>query len=64
MTSPRFLGQVRAVSGYEQVHAIHTRLQRQGTDGPSSRYEIDRVLARAPDVAVAHVRRVALDSQG
>jgi pyridoxamine 5'-phosphate oxidase family protein len=32
--------------------------------GPSSRYETVRVLAPAPDVAVAHVRRVALDPAG
>lgn len=51
------------VHGYEQLHAIHVRLQKQGTGGPS-RYEIGRVLAPAPDVAVAHVRRIALDPAG
>jgi PPOX class F420-dependent enzyme/OxyR family protein/uncharacterized protein (TIGR02246 family) len=50
------------VHGYEQLHAIHVRLQEQGTGGPSSRYEIVRVLVPTPDVAIAHVRRVALDS--
>ena len=47
------------VSGYEPLHAIHLRLQREGRGGPS-RYEIERVIAPAPGVAIAHVRRVAL----
>jgi uncharacterized protein (TIGR02246 family) len=51
------------VHGYEQLHAIHVRLLEQGRGGPS-RYEIERVLAPAPNVAVAHVRRVALDPDG
>ena len=32
--------------------------------GASSRYEIVQVLAPAADVAIAHVRRVALDDDG
>lgn len=44
------------VDGYDQLHAIHVRLKQQGRGGPSSRYEIVRVLAPTPDVAVAHVR--------
>ena len=52
------------VDGYDQLHAIHVRLKQQGRGGPSSRYEIVRVLAPAPDVAVAHVRRLALDPAG
>jgi PPOX class F420-dependent enzyme/OxyR family protein/uncharacterized protein (TIGR02246 family) len=52
------------VDGYDQLHAIHVRLKEQGRGGLSSRYEIVRVLAPAPDVAVAHVRRVALDPAG
>jgi len=52
------------VDGYDQLHAIHVRLKQQGLGGPSSRYEIVRVLAPTPDVAVAHVRRVALDPEG
>jgi hypothetical protein len=32
--------------------------------GPSSHYELVQVLAPAPGVAVAHVRRVALDPDG
>jgi uncharacterized protein (TIGR02246 family) len=51
------------VHGYEQLHAIHVRLLQQGRGGPS-RYEIERVLVPAPDVAVAHIRRVALDPDG
>jgi uncharacterized protein (TIGR02246 family) len=52
------------VNGYEQLHAIHARLLGQGTGGPSSRYEVDHVQSPAPDVAVAHVRRVSLDAEG
>jgi PPOX class F420-dependent enzyme/OxyR family protein/uncharacterized protein (TIGR02246 family) len=52
------------VNGYEELHAIHLRLKQEGRGGPSSRFEIVRVLAPAPDVAVAHVRRVALDAAG
>jgi len=43
------------LQGYEQLHAIHVRLKRQATGGTSSRYEIVRVLAPTPDVAVAQV---------
>jgi hypothetical protein len=32
--------------------------------GPSSRYQIVHVSAPAPDVAIAQVRRVALDAYG
>jgi uncharacterized protein (TIGR02246 family) len=52
------------LQGYEQLHAIHVRLQKEGRGGPSSRYDIDQVLVPTPDVAVAHVRRVALDPAG
>jgi uncharacterized protein (TIGR02246 family) len=52
------------LQGYEQLHAIHVRLKQQGMGGPSTRYEIVQVQAPAPDVAVAHVRRVALDPNG
>lgn len=52
------------VHGYEELHAVHVRLLEQGTGGPSSRYEIERVLAPTSDVAVAQVRRVTLDPDG
>ncbi len=52
------------IRGYEQLHAIHDRLQRQGTGGRASRYEIDHVLVPSPDIAITHVRRVALDING
>ncbi len=52
------------VHGYDQLHAIHLRLHEQGRGGPASRYEIDQVLVPAPEVAVTHVRRVALDHAG
>lgn len=52
------------VHGYEELHAIHVRLKQQGKGGLSSRFEVVRVLAPAPGVALAQVRRVALDSEG
>jgi uncharacterized protein (TIGR02246 family) len=52
------------VHGYEELHAIHVRLKQQGRGGPSSRFEIVRVFAPTPGVAVAQVRRVALDPEG
>jgi PPOX class F420-dependent enzyme/OxyR family protein len=52
------------VTGYDELHAIHERLKQRGVGGPASRYEIVHTLAPAPGVAVAHVRRVALDARG
>jgi uncharacterized protein (TIGR02246 family) len=52
------------VHGYEQLHAIHVKLQEQSKGGSSSRFEVERVLVPAPGVAVAHVRRVALKPNG
>jgi len=52
------------VHGYEELHAIHVRLKRQSRSGPSSRFEILKVLAPAPGVVLAQVRRVALDPDG
>jgi PPOX class F420-dependent enzyme/OxyR family protein len=52
------------VTGYDELHAIHERLKERGVGGPASRYEIVHTLAPAPGVAVAHVRRVALDARG
>jgi PPOX class F420-dependent enzyme/OxyR family protein/uncharacterized protein (TIGR02246 family) len=52
------------VTGYDQLHAIHARLLREARGGPRSRYEIAAVLAPGPDIALAHVRRVALDEAG
>jgi len=52
------------VTGYDDLHAIHVRLKERGVGGAGSRYEVLQVLAPAPGVAVAHVRRVALDPDG
>jgi PPOX class F420-dependent enzyme/OxyR family protein/uncharacterized protein (TIGR02246 family) len=52
------------VHGYDRLHAIHVQLKREQRGGPSSRYEIAAVLSPAPDVALAQVRRVALDPDG
>jgi PPOX class F420-dependent enzyme/OxyR family protein/uncharacterized protein (TIGR02246 family) len=52
------------LGGYDDLHAIHTSLLAGSVGGPSSRYETVQVLSATPDVIVAHVRRVALDSDG
>jgi PPOX class F420-dependent enzyme/OxyR family protein/uncharacterized protein (TIGR02246 family) len=52
------------VRGYDDLHGIHTSLLGRRVGGPSSRYETVQVLSPTPDVVVAHVRRVALDSDG
>jgi uncharacterized protein (TIGR02246 family) len=52
------------VHGYKELHSIHVRLKQQGKGGRSSRFEIERILAPAPGVAVAQVRRIALDLDG
>jgi uncharacterized protein (TIGR02246 family) len=51
------------VSGYERLHEIHARLQRT-PPATRSRYVIEHVIAPAPGVAVAQVRREALDDDG
>lgn len=51
------------VAGYDELHAIHTRLQQQNVSG-NSRYEIVSVLAPAPGIVLAQVRRDALDASG
>jgi uncharacterized protein (TIGR02246 family) len=50
----------RTLQGYEPLHEIHLRLKQRAVGGGASRFEVVQVLAPAPDVAVAHVRRVAL----
>ena len=52
------------LQGYEQLHAIHVRLKQQARGGTSSRFEIVQVLTPTPNIAIAHVRRVALDDDG
>jgi uncharacterized protein (TIGR02246 family) len=52
------------VHGIDALLPIHQRLQRQGAGGPSSRYEIDRVLPLGDDVIVAQVARHALGPDG
>jgi uncharacterized protein (TIGR02246 family) len=54
------------VIGYDTLHAIHREMHERGVavTGPSSRYQTVHVMAPTPDVAIAHVRRVALDARG
>jgi uncharacterized protein (TIGR02246 family) len=56
------------VSGYDEIHAIHTQMfaaaqDRQaeaGTQGRRARYEIEHARLVADDVAIAYVRRFSL----
>lgn len=54
------------IHGYEELHAIHARFNSlpEQPGGPLSRYEIVQVTTPAPDVALAQVRRQALDPDG
>ena len=54
------------VVGYDTLHSIHRQMFDRGVaaTGPSSRYETVHVMAPAPDVAIAQVRRAALDAEG
>lgn len=52
------------VLGYDDLHAIHVRLKKEGRGGQASRFELVQVIAPTADVAVAQVRRVALDREG
>jgi len=52
------------VHGYQELHAIHTALKRSGRGGAASRFEVVNVLAPAPGVAVAQIRRTALAEDG
>jgi uncharacterized protein (TIGR02246 family) len=54
------------VNGYDALHSIHRGMFGRGVAvaGPRSRYETVHVVAPTPDVAIAHVRRVALDADG
>ena len=52
------------VHGYEPLHAIHLRLKQQGRGGPASRFELVKVLAPTPGVALAQIRRAAIGPDG
>jgi uncharacterized protein (TIGR02246 family) len=52
------------VHGIDSLLPIHERLHRTGAGGPSSRWEIDRVLPLGDDVIVTHVARRALGPDG
>jgi uncharacterized protein (TIGR02246 family) len=54
------------VIGYDALHSIHRGMFERGVAvaGASSRYQTVHVMAPTPDVAIAHVRRVAVDGDG
>jgi PPOX class F420-dependent enzyme/OxyR family protein/uncharacterized protein (TIGR02246 family) len=54
------------IHGYAELHAIHARFNSlpEQPGGPRSRYEVVQVTTPAPGVALAQVRRQALDPEG
>jgi uncharacterized protein (TIGR02246 family) len=52
------------LQGADELHEIHVRLKKQGMGGPSSRFEVVRVMAPTADVVLAQVRRQALSADG
>jgi uncharacterized protein (TIGR02246 family) len=54
------------VTGYAALHAIHQGMFGRGVAvaGASSRFQTVDVVAPTPDVAIGHVRRVALAADG
>jgi PPOX class F420-dependent enzyme/OxyR family protein len=52
------------VHGYDDLHAIHLFLKKIDRGGHASRFDVVSVLAPAPGVAVAQIRRTALDEHG
>jgi uncharacterized protein (TIGR02246 family) len=48
------------VDGYDALHPIHVRFQKEGGAGPPFRYQARHVLAVADDVVIAHIARLAL----
>jgi uncharacterized protein (TIGR02246 family) len=52
------------LQGYDRLHGIHEELKQRSVGGRSSRFELVQWLAPADGVAVAQVRRTALDDSG
>jgi uncharacterized protein (TIGR02246 family) len=54
------------VIGYDALHSIHRGMFQPGVAvaGASSRYQTMHAMAPTPDVAIAHVRRIAMDADG
>jgi uncharacterized protein (TIGR02246 family) len=52
------------INGYDQLHPIHVRFQQGAGEKPEFRYEVRHVLGLSDEVVVAHIARVALDSDG
>jgi uncharacterized protein (TIGR02246 family) len=54
------------IHGYKALHAIHARFNSlpEQPGGPRSRYEVVQVTTPAPGIALAHVRRQALNPDG
>jgi uncharacterized protein (TIGR02246 family) len=53
-----------SLRGYDRLHGIHAELKRKSVGGDATRFELVQWLTPAPGVAVAQVRRDALDASG
>jgi uncharacterized protein (TIGR02246 family) len=52
------------VSGYDQLHLIHVRFQKDSGGGTPFQYAVRHALRVRDDVLIAHVARVALGPNG
>jgi uncharacterized protein (TIGR02246 family) len=52
------------VRGYDELHGIHVRLKQEQRGGRASRFELVDMLTPTDGVAIAHIRRDALDDDG
>jgi hypothetical protein len=53
-----------SLRGFDRLHGIHEELKKKSVGGDATRFELVQWLAPAPGVAVAQVRRDALDAHG
>jgi uncharacterized protein (TIGR02246 family) len=53
-----------SLRGYDRLHGIHEELKKKSVGGDATRFELVQWLTPAPGVAVAQVRRDALDERG
>jgi hypothetical protein len=53
-----------ALRGYDRLHGIHEELKQKSVGGDASHFEVVEWLTPAPGVAVAQIRRAALDERG
>jgi uncharacterized protein (TIGR02246 family) len=52
------------VRGYDELHGIHVRLKQEHRGGRAARFELVDMLTPVDGVAIAHIRRDALENDG